>query len=50
MSGDGSSFEKAQREANEMGLTEDEERAAKEKLDTTGEPQRDRTGKEDGAS
>ena len=44
------SAQRAQQDADEMGMTEDDERAAKEHFDATGEPIRDRLGNEDGAS
>jgi hypothetical protein len=44
------SARRAQDEANQMGMTEEEERAAKEHQAKTGEPVRDRLGNEDGAS
>jgi hypothetical protein len=47
---DTASAERAQREADEMGMNEDDERAAKERQQKTGEPVRDRLGNEDGAS
>lgn len=45
-----SSAQRAQDDANEMGMTQDDEREAKEQLEETGEPVRDRLGNEDGAS
>lgn len=45
-----SSAERAQDDANEMGMTADDEHAAKEQLEQTGEPIRDKLGNEDGAS
>lgn len=44
------SAQRAQREANEMGMNADDERAAQERQNKTGEPVRDRLGNEDGAS
>lgn len=44
------SAERAQQDADEMGMTEDDERAARENLDVTGHPVRDKLGNEDGAS
>jgi hypothetical protein len=40
----------AQRDADRMGMNEDDEREAKEQADETGEPRRDALGNEDGAS
>lgn len=45
-----SSAQRAQDDADEMGMTPDEEHAAKEQLEQTGEPIRDNLGNEDGAS
>ena len=50
MTTDSSLFEKAQWEANDMGLNEDEERAAQNQVEETGEPQQIDRGREDGAS
>ena len=44
------SAERAQADADKMGMNEDDERAAQDKLERTGEPPRDRLGNEDGAS
>jgi hypothetical protein len=44
------SAQQAQREANTMGLNEDDEKAAQKRLEETGEPVRDRLGNEDGSS
>lgn len=44
------SGQRAQQEADQMGMTEDDEHAAKEQFEATGEPIRDRLGNEDGAS
>jgi len=43
-------FDAAQRDADDMGMTPDDEKAAEDKLHREGEPQRDRLGNEDGAS
>jgi hypothetical protein len=48
--GDTESAKQAQADADTMGMTEDDEREAREQADTTGEPQRDALGNEDGAS
>jgi len=42
--------DRSEREGDDLGMTEDDERAAQEKLAREGEPQRDRLGNEDGAS
>lgn len=47
---DTDSAQRAQEQANEMGSTEDDERAAQEHVDRTGEPQRDNLGNQEGAS
>lgn len=44
------SAQRAQRDADSMGMTADDERAAKNQLEKTGEPVRDGLGNEDGAS
>lgn len=44
------SAQRAQEQANEVGTTEDDERAAHDEFERTGEPQRDRLGNQDGAS
>ena len=45
-----SKAERVQDEANEMGVTEDDEREAKKRFDETGEPVRDNLGNQEGAS
>jgi hypothetical protein len=44
------SAQRAQRDANTMGMNEDDEKAAQKRLEEAGEPVRDRLGNEDGAS
>ncbi len=44
------SAQRAQDDADSMGMTADDERAAKDRLEKTGEPVRDALGNEDGAS
>lgn len=44
------SAQRAQDDADGMGMTRDDEHAAKERLEQTGEPIRDDLGNEDGAS
>lgn len=44
------SARRAQKPANTVGMTEDDERAAQEEFERTGEPQRDSLGNQDGAS
>src|ERR1700710_3142344 len=44
MPDDGDSLKKPQGQADQIGMNEDDERAAKKKLDEAGEPQRDRLG------
>ena len=44
------SARRAQEDADTMGMNEDDEREARQKAKTTGEPQRDALGNEDGAS
>lgn len=42
--------ERVQQEADDMGMTEDDERRAQKRQDETGEPVRDSRGKESGSS
>lgn len=44
------SAQRAQDQANDVGMTDDDERAARDEFDRTGEPQRDNLGNQDGAS
>lgn len=44
------SAKRAQSDADGMGTNDDDERAAKDRLERTGEPERDGLGNEDGAS
>lgn len=44
------SAQRAQRDADEMGTTKADEKAAKKHFDRTGEPERDNLGNQDGAS
>jgi hypothetical protein len=42
--------EQVQRDVDQMGMNEDDEKAAQQRLEKTGEPVRDRLGNESGAS
>jgi hypothetical protein len=44
------SAKQAQKDADTMGMNEEDERKAREQAEKTGEPQRDALGNEDGAS
>ena len=48
--GETESARRAQQDADEMGMTSQDEHEAKERFESTGEPVRDALGNQDGAS